>query len=92
MTDEVTNLMDANAHLRNAIEQVLKLHPQSKPVHDAIAERLDPDLGDRLANSPEQLKQNQIAFLKRALANLRQRARALIGRHPDVAGLFEGKL
>jgi len=66
------------ASLRAKIEQAVQKHPGSRAVVDAIALKLE---SDQPGDSPD---------LKRVLANLQERARALIERHPDVEGLFEG--
>ena len=89
MTDELTNLMDDNNHLRGAIDLALKQHPESKLIVNNIALTLDTDSDDRLGDSAEQRKQNLIALSKRGRANLRARARALIERHPDLGRIFE---
>ena len=74
MTDELTDVMNDTARLRDPIDRALKIHPESELAVKTIALTLDTDTGDRLDDSPEQIKQNQIAFRKRGLANLRERA------------------
>jgi hypothetical protein len=75
MADDAGRLRDGNGRLRVAIEQALKLRPESKPVVKAITRRQEPN-----------------ASLELIQVNLRDRARALIERHPDdprVKAIFE---
>ena len=47
------------------------------------------DFADGLHDLPLQRERNEIARRERTLANLRERALALIERHPDVENLFK---
>ena len=87
----VLELRGEIANIRGAIEQALKLHPETEYLVDAIALRMEADMGYRPDGSPEQWEQNDVPFLTLELANLQERARALIERHPDVEGLFEAE-
>jgi hypothetical protein len=77
--------------LRDAILEVLKQHPEFEPVVNDIALKLDlTDLADGLRDSPVRREQNEIARRERTLANLQERARALIERHRAVVkDIFE---
>ena len=75
------------ARLREAIEKALTLYPEFKPLGDDINVRgYFARMADRPLGSREPMK---ITDDERELANLREGARVLIARHPDVATLFE---
>jgi hypothetical protein len=85
MTNEL-ELTRVVVRLREAILQLLNRHPESEPVVNEIALKLDySDLADELDDSPQRTKQKETARLQRTLANLQERARALVDRHPDDA-------
>ncbi len=89
----VTNaleLINDAVRLRKAIDGVLELYPKSEPLVNDIAMKLNlTDLADGLHDSPVQGERNEIARRKRTLANLQERAQALIERHPDVESFFK---
>src|SRR5271169_5879662 len=81
-----------NRRLHGAILRALEHHPESEPVVDDITRALVTDAGYRFGDSPEQTERKEIALLKRVRVSLQQCARALVARHSDVKGFFEGML
>ena len=86
----VLELISDAAGLRAAIHEVLELYPESETLVNDIALKLNfADLADGLHDSPLQAERKEIARRQRTLANLRERALALIERHPDVENLLK---
>jgi hypothetical protein len=82
-------LIGETVPLRDAIVRALELHPEAEPLVNEIATKLDlTDLADEHSPVQRERERKEIARLERTLANLRERARAIIERYPDVADLF----
>jgi len=79
MTSEELSLTHANAQLRNAVTEALKLYPDSDSAITMIAGKLDTTATII----------DKIEILSIIRDNLLERKDALITRHPDVKYLFE---
>jgi hypothetical protein len=89
MTNAAQLIIDA-AHLRAGILGALELYPDSEPLVNAIAVKLDlSDLADGPHDSADEGERKENARRERTLANLRERALALIELHPDVEDLLK---